>query len=684
MRILVVFVVCCLIANTSWAIEQIQLSIGHWQNDDIKLENLDLNISYTQQGLTFTATADALLVASPLEKLTALRLDCKVVQFFAEQIQCQKGRLQFEQKDLGSQQIDFAVKTDTLRKSYHLSTSGLAIAGAEINLSLMLEQERWEMKTDSDDVDITNLISFVQPYLTKQQRQALLNWQYAGKLDMALKVSGVQDQLNHLALKSRIKQLDLSDDSGQFVTEELALNWAVNLTQQRQSWHWQTDATLQKGQVYVDPVFLDLMVTPISLNANGNWRTDNNELQVVKSEINHQNVGTAAMSLTMMNEQIHELELAITKTALEPLYQHWIQPFMVGTATENLAINGKASLNYYQKQAGYRLQLGLEDVSAQDDAERFKLHGVSGDLAWTTLNEVLPVNLTWQGATLYSIPIGQSALIAQTKKENLELLQPWEIPILDGALKINNFALSKQESQSTSWTFEGLLTPISMATLSQHLDWPPLDGKLSGIIPKVAYQAQEIKVDGALMVKLFKGTTIIHDLRLTDLFGTAPQLYSNIDLIGFDLETMTNTLDFGKMTGTLEGKVKNLRLANWQPVAFDAYLKTAKQDKVRHRISQQAVNNLSELGGGASGVLSRSVLRFFEDFSYQSLGLSCKLRNDVCEMGGVEEAEQGYYIVKGGGLPPRINVKGYMRRVDWPELIERLKAVSNNPSPVME
>ena len=684
MRILVVFVVCCLIANTSWAIEQIQLSIGHWQNDDIKLENLDLNISYTQQGLVFTAMADELLVPAPLEKLTALRLDCKEVQFFAEQIQCQKGRLQFEQKDLGSQQIDFAVKTDTLRKSYHLSTSGLAIAGAEISLSLMLEQERWEMKTDSDDVDITNLISFVQPYLTKQQRQALLNWQYAGKLDMALKVSGFKDQLNHLALKSRIKQLDLSDDSGQFVTEELALNWVVNLTQQRQSWHWQTDATLQKGQVYVDPVFLDLMVTPISLNANGNWRTDNNELQVVKSEINHQTVGTAAVSLTMMNEQIHQLELDITETALAPIYQHWIQPFTVGTATENLAINGKASLNYYQKQAGYRLQLGLEDVSAQDDAERFKLHGVSGDLAWTTLNEVLPVNLTWQGAKLYSIPIGHSALIAQTEKANLELLQPWEIPILDGALKINDFALSKQESQGTSWTFEGLLTPISMATLSQHLDWPPLDGKLSGIIPKVAYQAQEIKVDGALMVKLFKGTTIIHDLRLTDLFGTAPQLYSNIDLIGFDLETMTNTLDFGKMTGTLEGKVKNLRLANWQPVAFDAYLKTAKQDKVRHRISQQAVNNLSELGGGASGVLSRSVLRFFEDFSYQSLGLSCKLRNDVCEMGGVEEAEQGYYIVKGGGLPPRINVKGYMRRVDWPELIERLKAVSNNPSPVME
>jgi hypothetical protein len=82
--------------------------------------------------------------------------------------------------------------------------------------------------------------------------------------------------------------------------------------------------------------------------------------------------------------------------------------------------------------------------------------------------------------------------------------------------------------------------------------------------------------------------------------------------------------------------------------------------------------------------LSRSVLRFFEDFSYQRLGLSCKLRNEVCEMDGVEQAEQGYYMVKGGGLPPRINVIGYTRRVDWPELVTRLEAVSNSAGPVVQ
>jgi hypothetical protein len=53
-------------------------------------------------------------------------------------------------------------------------------------------------------------------------------------------------------------------------------------------------------------------------------------------------------------------------------------------------------------------------------------------------------------------------------------------------------------------------------------------------------------------------------------------------------------------------------------------------------------------------------------------------------MGGIEPAEQGYYIVKGGGLPPWINVIGYNREVDWPELIARLKAVSQSDGPVIQ
>jgi hypothetical protein len=54
-------------------------------------------------------------------------------------------------------------------------------------------------------------------------------------------------------------------------------------------------------------------------------------------------------------------------------------------------------------------------------------------------------------------------------------------------------------------------------------------------------------------------------------------------------------------------------------------------------------------------------------------------------MSGIEEAKQGYYIVKGGGgLPPWINVVGYTRRVDWSDLIARLSAVRDSEGPVIE
>ncbi len=95
-----------------------------------------------------------------------------------------------------------------------------------------------------------------------------------------------------------------------------------------------------------------------------------------------------------------------------------------------------------------------------------------------------------------------------------------------------------------------------------------------------------------------------------------------------------------------------LELFAWSPTAFDARLATPKGDKSRHRISAKAVSSLSNVGGGGGGVvqaLQSGVLRFFDEYSYDKLGITCKLVGDVCEMSGIEPAGVGYYIVKGAG-----------------------------------
>jgi hypothetical protein len=73
----------------------------------------------------------------------------------------------------------------------------------------------------------------------------------------------------------------------------------------------------------------------------------------------------------------------------------------------------------------------------------------------------------------------------------------------------------------------------------------------------------------------------------------------------------------------------------------------------------------------------------FEEFGYSRLGISCKLKRGVCEMGGVEPAKQGYYLVKGGGMP-RIDIVGFNRRTDWEVLVEKLVEISEGGTPVIQ
>jgi len=153
---------------------------------------------------------------------------------------------------------------------------------------------------------------------------------------------------------------------------------------------------------------------------------------------------------------------------------------------------------------------------------------------------------------------------------------------------------------------------------------------------------------------------------------------------GLDLASLTRTFSFGEIQGRLGGHIRDLHLVDWKPVAFDAQLATPPGDGSRHRISQKAVDNLTNLGGGGiTGALSRSLLGMFKTFSYDRLGIACRLHDGICDMDGVAPAARGYYIVKGGGLP-RIDIIGYAHEVDWDELVARLASVTAHSAAVVQ
>jgi hypothetical protein len=141
---------------------------------------------------------------------------------------------------------------------------------------------------------------------------------------------------------------------------------------------------------------------------------------------------------------------------------------------------------------------------------------------------------------------------------------------------------------------------------------------------------------------------------------------------GLDLNELTQTFSFGRIEGRLDGEVDDLQLIAWQPNRFRLRLYTPANDDSRRRISQKAVENLTELGSGVPAGLSRTFLGLFKEFSYGRIDIRIDLDGNIAQLNGIARPEGGYYLVKGSGLP-RIDVVGRNQEVAWKELVNRLK-----------
>lgn len=664
--------------------DSVNLSIGQWSFEDVNAQNLKVDMTLTTKGIGFTASADSVQLAPPIGKINHIKLNCKELLLVSEKYTCSRGRISFHQKELGLQKLDFELEALPGIEKYKLEIENLNLASALFSVTFIIKHDKWKLFADTPQLQLSSLINLLSPYLQPEQLDVLNGWSIEGELKLDVDLFGQANQVNALGLDFVSKEINVSDSEGLYVSEGLVSAWSIEAERVKQDWQWKIDVSSAVGQAYADPIFLDFSETPLNINAQGQWRQENEEIIVSNAKVVQENITQIEASGSGSLSHINDLKVNVEKSDLITLYPIWIQPFVVGSALDNMELAGNIDFQYEKQANNYHLSIGFDKVFIDDQAQRFGIDDVSGTLAWSNYDYAQSLLLNWQNAYVYAIPLGPSTLKAKVQNSALILEEPWLLPILDGELQLNNFSLHNPGDENLKWTFEGALTPISMESLSAALEWPLMHGKLSGIIPHVSYADQKVEVDGALKVKLFEGVTTIRDLRLNTPFGALPQLQANIDMKGLNLEVLTQTFDFGKITGQLDGKVDNFRLSNWQPVHFDARFATPEGDKSRRKISQKAVDNLSQIGGGAAGILQRSFLRFFEDFSYQRLGLSCKLRNDICEMSGVGDAKQGYYIVKGGGLPPRINVVGYTRRVDWPDLIERLKAVSKSSGPIVK
>jgi hypothetical protein len=619
-----------------------------------------------------TVTARTATLPDPIGQLTGLALICDAPVIAEPRFGCDAGRLTARGGPTGS--VDMRIKAG-LRSDSGVTTfagKGLAVAGTQVSLEGRMDERGWEVKAVSGAARLSALRKFIAPWFA-------LPADVTGDGEVRLEGTLADRGAGLLAdLSAKLDAVDLTNEASTIVTDKLAASARLRLEPRGKDSYLVVEARGRGGQLLVNPVYFDFGANPLEMDMRG---TLGSELLVVDSmRLKQARLldmdGSGRLNLageTPLLSGDFRLNRVEFPAAFASYVAIPLATSLIGDARTSGSLSGQVSI---RDNAPVALRLRPEKLSFSANKGSLHLEQMDGEIFWAPAGDADAEvsKLSWASGGAYGLSGGATSMEFVAYGANFALTRPAKLPVFDGAIAIENFAMGNLGAKDMEVAFKGEVEPISMPLLAKAFGWPEFAGTLAASIPGVRLRHNVLTFDGNVESQVFGGRITGSNIRLQDPLGNFPQFFADVRARDLDLELVTRTFEVGTITGKLEADVLGLELFAWTPQAFDARLATPKGDKSRHRISAKAVSSLSNVGGGGGGVvqaLQSGVLKFFDDYSYEKLGIRCRLVGDVCEMSGIEPAPNGYYIVKGSGLP-RIDIVGSQGRVNWNSLMSSI------------
>jgi hypothetical protein len=468
--------------------------------------------------------------------------------------------------------------------------------------------------------------------------------------------------------------------AGTLAGQQVGLRGTFNLDTNPAETHFNFDGSLYGGQLLLGPLYAQLPSHSAQLQLAATM--DGRGIAIDSLHFDDGDALSLGGKLAFdAKDNLASLDFRRFQARLPDAYTRYGSSWLATLGWKDLTTSGSLSGSIAMSQGvPQNFDMRAGNVSISDGGGRIALSGLNGELDWDAQAPRPANSLSWQSLAFYKLPLGAATLRFKSDAGALSLGDPMQLPVLGGTFSLQNLTwrpAAQQDRLNAAFAVSGIDVP----TLCKLFGWPPFPGTLGGAVPGLHYSGDKIMLEGGLSLHVFDGFVDVTSLALEQPFGVAPVLAADVDLKQLDLAQLTSVFDFGSITGKLDGGIHDLRMVNWQPVAFDAALHADSGG----RISQRALKSLTQVGGGgiAAG-LQGLALNLFKTFGYSRIGLSCVLRAQVCTMGGVEPGSDGsgYTIVEGSGLP-HISVIGHQREVDWPTLVDRLKTATEGGGPVV-
>jgi len=257
----------------------------------------------------------------------------------------------------------------------------------------------------------------------------------------------------------------------------------------------------------------------------------------------------------------------------------------------------------------------------------------------------------------------------------LQLYQPLHAAVFGGEVEVANLSWPDIISAPQRVSFSGDVKRLQLQQLTEALSWHPFTGTLTGSIPQVQSEENLLRTSGEIQAQVFGGRARIGKLEIENPFSSLPSIKLDASLDGIELEQLSKTFEFGRISGILEGSINDLVITDNQPAQFSAEFHSVDRG-TEQRISVEALDKITVLSSGENASsLYGGLAGFFDSFRYSKLGFKADLKNDRLTLRGVETRGDQEFLVVGSFLPPTVNIISHTQVIAFSELLRRLQSI---------
>lgn len=264
-------------------------------------------------------------------------------------------------------------------------------------------------------------------------------------------------------------------------------------------------------------------------------------------------------------------------------------------------------------------------------------------------------------------------------QNRLEVPEPITVPFFGGQVRLYGLQVNDVLFPSR-YRFGVKIDDVNLGRLTRRLTGIEYPGRVHADFGMMRYENDRVDSEGKAVVAVFGGRLEAANLFAENLASPLRRFGGDIVFYDISLEELTSKIAIGKMTGVIQGSLRDFVMEYGEPASFRLEVESVRKSGVEQVISTEAIQSISILGTGADSALNQGITQFFKEYPYSKIGLRCVLRNDQFSVNGTIHESGTEYLIR-RGLLRGVDVinRNPDNVISFRDMAERVKRIYRTP-----